>query len=401
MTSRLPSRLPSRLATLATTGLLAAVLVGCGDEDTAATGEPNPATRTAEPSTTASEEPAGEDRGADAPRTGEDLDVAEVATGLTSPWGMVLLEDGGALVSERDTTDIKLLPAGDPGRPRVVATVEAAEPTGEAGLLGLAATPDERTVLAYYTTAEDNRIAAMSWDGRRLGEPRVIVDGIPAGATYHHGGRMLVGPDGYLYVSTGETGDVELAQDPESLGGKILRYTVEGEPAPGNPFGDAVYSLGHRNVQGLAFDDEGRLWASEFGDASWDELNLIEAGANYGWPRVEGTGGEPEYVDPVAVWRTADASPSGLAFWDGSLWMAALRGQQLWEVPLDGSGAGADGSARTDEVGQPVSHLAGEYGRLRTVTTLPDGSGLWLATSNTDGRGDVRGGDDRVLELTR
>jgi glucose/arabinose dehydrogenase len=320
------------------------------------------------------------------------VETADLVTDLTSPWGLVVLDDGSLLVSERDTRQIKLVPADGSGEPTVVATIEDAVPSDEGGLLGLAVTPDESTVLAYYTSAEDNRIVAMSWDGSALGEPGVIFDGIPSGdGDRHQGGGMLVGPDDLLYVATGETGSTpEIAQDRDSLGGKILRLTLDGEPAPDNPFGTAVYSLGHRNIEGLEFDDGGNLWASEFGDSAWDELNLIEPGGNYGWPEVEGSGGGNKYVDPAAVWRTDEASPSGLAFWDGSLWMAGLRGERLWEIPVD----------RT-EVGEPVPHLAGEHGRLRTVEVSADGSGLLLSTSTTDGRGDPRPGDDRILTVTR
>ena len=232
----------------------------------------------------------------------------------------------------------------------------------------------------------------MPWDGQSLGEPEVLLEGIPGGAGYHQGGALLVGPDDLLYVGTGDNGVPESAQDRASLSGKVLRLTLDGQPAPGNPFDDEVYSYGHRNVQGLAFDDEGRLWASEFGANAWDELNLVEAGADYGWPQVEGSGGGEGQTDPAVVWRTEDASPSGLAYWDGSLWMAALRGERLWEIPL------GDGDAPVE---QPVGHLAGELGRLRSVLALPGSDGLLLVTSNTDGRGEVRDGDDRALLLTR
>ena len=190
-------------------------------------------------------------------------------------------------------------------------------PEGEAGLLGVAVSPTfdtDRTLFLYTTTGSDNRVLRAELDGTRLGEPTVVLDGIPRGFI-HDGGRIAFGPDGYLYVSTGETGDPELAQDPDSLAGKILRITPDGAPAPGNPDPDSpVWSLGHRNVQGLAWDDDGRLWASEFGDSTWDELNLIEKGGNYGWPEVEGTGGAPGFIDPQVVWPVDEASPSGLAF---------------------------------------------------------------------------------------
>ena len=307
-------------------------------------------------------------------------------TGLTTPWGLAALKNGSLLVSERDTKQILLV---NGGAKKSLRTIEEVEPGGEGGLLGLAVTPDERQVFAYYTADEDNRIVAMSFDGRTLGEPRVILDGIPKNQI-HNGGRILLGPDGLLYVGTGDSADSELAQDRESLAGKILRITRDGQPAPGNPFGNEVFSLGHRNVQGLAFDDQDRLWACEFGSQEWDELNLIGEGNNYGWPLVEGSGEGDGLTNPKVVWRTTEASPSGLAYWQGELWMAGLRGERLWEIPLDGTDAG-----------KPIAHFEGDYGRLRSLVVARDGQSLLLTGSNTDGRGDEEDGDDRLLQVTR
>ncbi len=337
-------------------------------------------------------------RGPDAvpgsPRTGTDDASAtpgrtptavDIVTGLQVPWGLALLADGTALVSERDTALIKRV---DGATATTVATVAGVRAAGEGGLLGLALAPDASRVFAYFTTEQDNRIVALPWDGTTLGAPEVIFDGIPNG-TIHNGGRLLVGHDDLLYVGTGETGDRDLAQDRDSLGGKILRLTLDGDPAPGNPFDTAVWSLGHRNVQGLTNDPDGRLWACEFGASSFDEVNLIQAGGNYGWSEVEGEGDDADYVEPRAVWSTDDASPSGIAYWQGSLWMAALGGGRLWEVPLDG-----------EEAGTPRAWFDETYGRLRTVAADPSGDFLWLSTSNTDGRGQENDGDDRLLKVT-
>ena len=244
-------------------------------------------------------------------------------------------------------------------------------------------------MFAYYTAADDNRIVAMSFDGRTLGEPQVILDGIPK-AQIHNGGRMVVGPDGNLYVGTGDGAESERAQERESLGGKILRITTDGDPAPGNPFGNEVFSMGHRNVQGLAFDEQDRLWACEFGSQTWDELNLIEEGNNYGWPLVEGSGEGDGLTNPKVVWETEEASPSGLAYWQGELWMAGLGGERLWEIPVDGT-----------DTGDPVAHFTGDYGRLRSLVVSSDGQSLLMTGSNTDGRGDVTKGDDRLLQVRR
>jgi glucose/arabinose dehydrogenase len=310
----------------------------------------------------------------------------EIASDLEAPWGLVPLKDGSFLISERDTRKIIRVRGSSTSEVR---TIDEADPAGEGGLLGLAITENERTVFAYYTAANDNRIVSMSWNGRDLGAPKVILDDIPKGFV-HNGGRMVVGPDGYLYVGTGESGSGRLSQDRDSLGGKILKLRTDGRPAPGNPFDNEVFSYGHRNVQGLAFDDDGRLWASEFGQQAWDELNLIREGANYGWPEVEGSARANGMTNPKVVWRTRDASPSGLAYWQGDLWMAGLRGERLWQIPLDGTD--------TDD---PIAHFRGDYGRLRTVDVAIDGNSLLLSNSNTDGRGDPSGDDDRLFRITR
>jgi len=312
--------------------------------------------------------------------TGEPGTVAE---DLAVPWAITFLPGGDALVTERDTA--RLLRVSPAGRVTELGTIDGVSPAGEGGLMGVAV-KDEH-VFVYHTAADDNRIVRYRLTGDRLSEPQVIVKGIPKGSV-HNGGRLEFGPDGYLYASTGETGDRDLAQERDSTAGKILRMTADGSPAPGNPFGTLVYSLGHRNVQGLAWDGSGRLYASEFGASSYDEVNLIEPGGNYGWPRVEGRGEDPSFKNPILTWDTSDASPSGLAFADGSLWMGALRGERLWQIPL-----AADGSP-----GTPVGRYAGTYGRLRAVTAAPDGT-LWVSTSNKDGRGDERQGDDKILSV--
>ncbi|MEU8247952.1 PQQ-dependent sugar dehydrogenase [Nonomuraea sp. NPDC048916] len=306
-----------------------------------------------------------------------------VARDLAVPWAIEFLPDGDALVTERDSA--RLLRVTPAGRVTELARIQGVTPEGEGGLMGVAAKDDQ--VFVYYTAAEDNRIVRYRLGDTGLSEPRVIVQGIPKGGI-HNGGRLEFGPDGYLYASTGEVGDRALAQRRDSLAGKILRMTTDGAPAPGNPFGTLVYSLGHRNVQGLAWDDSGRMYASEFGANTYDEVNLIKPGANYGWPEVEGRGDDPEFVNPILTWPTSDASPSGLAYAEGSLWMGALRGERLWQIPLDPNGS----------PGTPVAHFTGTYGRLRGVAVSPDGT-LWVSTSNKDGRGSVRDGDDRILSV--
>jgi glucose/arabinose dehydrogenase len=264
-------------------------------------------------------------------------------------------------------------------------------PGGEGGLLGLAVSPGfaaDRLVYLYYTSATDNRIVRARYTGGQLGAQEVVLSGLPNG-TIHNGGRIAFGPDGMLYAGVGETGNAALAQDLGSLGGKILRMTPTGQPAPGNPFGTLVWTYGHRNVQGLAWDAQGRMFATEFGQNRLDEINRIEAGDNYGWPIVEGTGGGANFTDPLLTWTTAEASPSGLAALGGNLYAAALRGRRLWQVPLTPTGG----------VGTPTALLDGQFGRLRTAVAAPDGT-LWATTSNRDGRGTPAAGDDRILALT-
>ena len=313
----------------------------------------------------------------------------QVTTRLATPWGIAFLPDGSALVTERDTGAVKRVPA-DGGAATKVGSISGVMPQGEGGLLGIAVPPgpNPRFVFVYYTSATDNRVARVAWNGSRLGRQTPILTGIPKN-TYHDGGRLLIGPDSTLFVATGDAGNPDLSQDRRSLAGKVLRITFDGAPALGNPFRNSpVYSLGHRNVQGLAFDSAGRLWASEFGQSDADELNQIRAGGNYGWPVHEGAADDPRYVNPAAQWSpTSVASPSGIAIVDDVAYVASLRGEVLWQVPLSGTRAG-----------KPIGLRLGDLGRLRAVTEAPDGS-LWLVTGNTDGRGTPRRGDDRILRL--
>jgi glucose/arabinose dehydrogenase len=315
--------------------------------------------------------------------------VDTVATGLEVPWGLAFLPDGDAVVTERDSAKVLLI-GGQDHRVTEVGSIGEAAPQGEGGLLGVAVSPTygrDHRLYFYVSSADDNRIVSATLRDGTLGATEPVLTGIPLGSI-HDGGRLAFGPDGMLYASTGETGKGELAQDRDSLAGKILRITPDGQPAPGNPFDSPVWSYGHRNVQGLAFVDD-QLWASEFGQSSTDELNRIEAGADYGWPEVEGQGGTAQgYVDPQATWSTDVASPSGLAYADGALWMGALRGERLWKVPV------------TDQqAGQPEAYFVGDYGRMRTVVAAPDGT-LWVTTSNRDGRGEPQDGDDRILAIS-
>jgi glucose/arabinose dehydrogenase len=356
---------------------LAVLLAGCSSDDAK---EPRP--RAVD---TSSEQPTTDD-------SGPDLTPRLIAQGLAVPWGIAFLPDGSALIAQRDKATVLLLTPS--GRLRDVGGVEGVTPTSEGGLLGLAVSPsyaNDRTVYAYITTASDNRVVAMPFDGARLGAPTPVFTDIPRGEV-HDGGRIAFGPDRKLYVTTGETGDSTLAQDRRSLGGKILRLNADGSVPRDNPFpGSPIWSYGHRNVQGIAWDAQGRLWASEFGSDYWDELNLIEPGHNYGWPIGEGAIDKPGYTDPVLQWHTDDASPSGIAFLGRDLWMAGLHGARLYRIPVRSDGT----------VGRPQAFFEGRYGRLRTVVATPSGT-VWFTTSNRDGRADdgfPKPADDRLFEI--
>ncbi|MGH7391059.1 MAG: PQQ-dependent sugar dehydrogenase [Candidatus Rokuibacteriota bacterium] len=322
--------------------------------------------------------------------------VTVVAGGLDTPWALAFAPDGRIFVTER------------PGRLRVVrdgrlqadpvATLAVTE-RGESGLMGLALDPafaETGRLYLCYTTEKGrrlvNRVVALVLRDGRAREERVLVDDIP-GASIHDGCRLKFGPDGKLYATTGDAGESRLAQQRDSLAGKILRLDADGGVPADNPFaGSAIWSLGHRNPQGLAWDERGRLYAAEHGPSGLpcchDEVNLILPGRNYGWPEVYGRGGDPRFVDPIVESGLGTWAPSGMAFSGGSLYVAGLRGRALYQVRLTDDGRSA-GTARL---------LADAYGRLRDVVAGPDGA-LYVTTSNRDGRGSPAADDDRILRV--
>ena len=317
-----------------------------------------------------------------------DGDTTDVVTGLEAPWSVVLTgDDGDALVSERDSA--RVLELRSDGTTRQVGTVDGVSHGGEGGLLGLALHDDDD--LFVYSTADDgNRIQRYELTGDTgswgLGEATTIIDGLPKNS-FHDGGRIAFGPDDMLYASVGDAGASTDAQDEDSLAGKILRLTPDGDVPADNPInGSPVWSLGHRNVQGMGWSSDGTMFASEFGENTHDELNVIEPGSNYGWPEVEGTGGQDQgFVDPVQQWSTDEASPSGLAVVDDTVFVANLRGEVLRAVPAD-------------EPGTATEYFAGDFGRIRTVLEGPSDT-LWFVTNNTDGRGTPSSGDDRIVSV--
>lgn len=306
-------------------------------------------------------------------------------TELEAPWSLAFRNDT-PLLSERDSARILELAAD--GTARAIGIVPGVEGAGEGGLLGIALDEQGR-LYAYSTAGGGNRIQHFTITGEpgslALGQPETILDKIPS-ASYHDGGRIAFGPDGMLYATTGDAGQSSNSQDLKSLGGKILRMTPDGDIPEDNPFPDSlVYSYGHRNSQGLAWADNGTLFATEFGQNTWDELNIITAGSNYGWPTVEGIANTEGFTNPVQQWTPDVASPSGMTHLNGTLYIANLRGEVLRAVPV------ADPSTSTD-------YFQGEYGRIRDVTVSPDGA-LWFLTNNTAGRGTPDTDDDRIISL--
>jgi glucose/arabinose dehydrogenase len=352
--------------------LIAIAVAGCGggdDGDKAATADG------AKP-----RGPTTEDRGPS---------VTTVTENLDAPWDLAFLPDGRALLNER-AGKVRLLDRGRKLRARPAAEVPV-EQVGESGLLGLAIDPgfaDNHLVYLYRTGPAGNAVLRYRLEGDHLTEQGVVLDGIRKGPI-HDGGRIRFGPDGLLYVSTGETGDMALAQDRRSLNGKILR--VRGFRGKGSA---QIVSLGHRNVQGFDWEPKtNRLVATEFGPDSDDEVNVIRQGGNYGWPDAQGKEGAPRYVEPVVDYEQVIA-PSGATFvrhpgsaWTGSFVFGALVGEQIRRVKLDG-----------DRVTANETLFKDRYGRIRTVVEGPDGA-LYALTNNTDGRGSPREGDDRILRI--
>jgi aldose sugar dehydrogenase len=340
------------------------------------------------------------------------LRVETVVTGLDTPWDLAWGPDGQIWVTERGGRVSRVNPAS--GQRSTAGQIPNVAESGESGLMGIAFHPDFATQPYVYLTHSylqsgslRNRLVRVRWDGQTLGAPEVLLANIPGGGI-HDGSRLAVGPDRLLYMTTGDASSGDLAQDRTSLAGKVLRLTLTGQSAPGNPFGTAIYSFGHRNPQGLAFHPTtGALYSTEHGPGDNDEINRIAPGRNFGWPTVHGAcdddiGSERAFcqannvLEPLATW-TPTIAPAGADFylgdlipqWKGNLLFASLRGEALYRLTLS-----ADGQ----QVTAREALYEGAYGRLRDVLVAPDGA-VYIATSNRDGRGNPSGDDDRILRV--
>ncbi len=324
--------------------------------------------------------------------------VEVVARGLEVPWALALAPDGRLFVTERPGR-IRIVKDGGLD-PAPVVTIPVAA-VGEGGLMGLALDPafsKNGHLYVCYTASMGsrpsggklrNRVVRLTLRGGSAGEERVFLDNLP-GASIHDGCRLKFGPDSKLYVTTGDAAEPKLAQRMDSLAGKILRLNADGSIPADNPFpGSPIYSLGHRNPQGIAWDAAGRLFAAEHGPAGHDEVNHILPGRNYGWPEVAGKGGKPRFVDPLMESGSDTWAPSGIAIKGNDLFVAGLRGRRLLRVPL----------SPDLKVTGVEALLSGSYGRLRDVVVGPDGA-LYVTTNNRDGRGSPAPDDDRILRVT-
>lgn len=316
-----------------------------------------------------------------------------IADGLSIPWELAFLPGGDLLVTERAGKLLRISAEN-----RTLIEISGVAHRGEGGLLGLTLHPDfekNQLLYIYLTTGQGtelvNRVERYKLEGASLSERTVIIDSIP-GASYHDGGRIAFGPDNMLYITTGDAGTEASAQNTNSLAGKILRVNTDGSIPSDNPFKNAVYSYGHRNVQGIAWDNTGQLWATEHGrsglESGFDEVNKIVKGGNYGWPSIEGNETAPGMLPPALHSGPNETwAPSGMAYANGSLLFAGLRGEALYRIPL------LNGTAVV-----PEKYFAGTYGRLRTVAQSEDGT-LYLLTNNRDGRGTPVATDDRIIAI--
>jgi len=320
-----------------------------------------------------------------------------VAANLDTPWSIAFLPNESFLVTERKG-DVWLINKNTNPSTTLIANIENAREIGEGGLLGVTIHPkflENNFIYLYYTFRQDgnntlNRVVRMVFKDNKLSDEEIIVDSIP-GAPNHNGGRIKFGPDGYLYIGTGDAGDPSRSQNKNLLAGKILRVSDDGKMVSGNPFNNLVYSYGHRNVQGITWDNNGNLWATEHGRSGvlsgLDELNLISIGKNYGWPDIEGNEERSGMETPQRNSGSTTWAPSGAAFLDNTVFFGGLRGQTLYQAVIENG-----------KVVEIKEHFKNEFGRIRDVVLGPDGF-LYITTSNQDGRGNPIADDDRIIRV--
>lgn len=322
-----------------------------------------------------------------------DAPVTEVvAQGLDTPWAIAFLPNGDMLITERPGT-VRLVANGIL-QDKPIAVLTQVKEIGEGGLLGIALDPNfssNHYVYLYYTYAgtDDtlNRVVRMTYENNTLTNEKVLVDKIP-GNSNHNGGRIKFGPDNYLYITTGDAENPSQAQETNSLAGKILRIDANGNAAPGNPFGNRVYSYGHRNPQGLVWDNSGTLWETEHGRSfpvsGLDEINKIEPGKNYGWPIIQGDEQKAGMQTPNMNSGGSTWAPADIAFLNGRYFFGGLKGQALYETAIENKAV--------------TEHFKNEFGRIREVVLGPDNM-IYITTSNKDGRGTPLSGDDKIIRI--
>jgi glucose/arabinose dehydrogenase len=317
-----------------------------------------------------------------------------VEMNLNIPWDIVFLPDESLLVTERSGSLVYIDRSGNKAK----VAIPEVKATGEGGLLGITLHPNfkENSFIYIYHTAESrskliNRVVRYTYKNKILDNPLTIIDDIP-GARNHDGGRIAFGPDEFLYITTGDAGDAQNAQNIDSLAGKILRLKDDGSIPDDNPFDNPIYSYGHRNPQGLAWDDEGNLWSTEHGRSGTlsglDELNKINKGGNYGWPDSEGDTVIKGTMGPILhSGQNVTWAPASLAFVNGHFLWGGLRGEALYDTKRTENG-----------IELVAAHFYLELGRIRAVTLGPDGY-IYFTSSNTDGRGKARRDDDKIYRI--
>lgn len=319
--------------------------------------------------------------------------VATLARNLNIPWAIDFLPNGSLIFTERDSGQVRIIEPDNGLLNKPILSLSDFSPSGEGGLLGISVHPNFEAngyIYLYYTyRSKDelkNKVERYVYKDKKLKDGQIIIEDIP-GESIHNGGRIKFGPDGYLYITTGDAGQSDLSQDKNSLAGKILRLSDQGKIPEDNPFPNSpVYSYGHRNPQGLAWDRMNRLWSTEHGQSATDEVNLINPGENYGWPIIRGDEIRSELLGPYLHSGKKTWAPSGTAIYNNSLLFVGLRGQALFQVDLDND-------KKTLKI-----HLQRRLGRLRDVVIGPDGF-IYLSTSNRDGRALPASDDDQILRV--